>query len=175
MQPDPGWQEPWKGVARRVVPVGRRALNDPIIVLRQLFLSFVVSLFLFQFVLLFLALGEPAKPGLALLLVGIGALVAVIGPRFAPRLSCESDAALASSYRNRFFVRIATSESAALLGFVAFFTANTWWSYPLGAAIALAGYWFAAPTCAHFARDQEALNAGGCGRSLVDALRGSHS
>jgi hypothetical protein len=173
VQPDPGWRPT---VARALFPFGRRRpFDDAILTMRQVFLSFVVSLFTFQFVLLFIPTGEPVKAGLAAVLVGVGAFIALVAPRFAPKLSCDSDAALAGTYRSRMFVYIAAAETPAPLGFVAYFNANTWWSYPLGALIALVSFWFAAPTAAHFARDQDALNAGGCGRSLVDALRGSHS
>ena len=76
--------------------------------------------------------------------------------------------------RARIRKTIALAESIALLAFVAAFAGAPKWIYYLGAAITLVGFWtYAAPTRAAVARDQEALNAAGCSRSLVGALRGS--
>lgn len=56
--------------------------------------------------------------------------------------------------------------------FVGFFLTYAWWPYPIGVAVAAVGFIRAAPTTRNLARDQDALATSGCGRSLVQALRG---
>ena len=85
-------------------------------------------------------------------------------------LDCSDDRRLAESYRTRFFLRIAFAESAALFGFVGFFTASEWWVYPGGVAIAFAWFARAAPTRTRLQQDQEHLSEQGCFRALVPAL-----
>jgi hypothetical protein len=93
--------------------------------------------------------------------------------RFAEKpLDCASDQQLSGTYRTRFFLRIAFGESVALFAFVAVFTGAPLWMYYAGATVSLIWFWTrAAPTRTALARDQEALNAAGCSRSLVAALR----
>lgn len=64
----------------------------------------------------------------------------------------------------------AFANAAALVGFVGFFLADTWWLYPLGAAFAVVGFVRLAPTQSNIQRDQEALNLSGCGQSLIQVL-----
>jgi hypothetical protein len=181
---DPGWGISWRTLLYALVPqlgmardrrMAETGTIDGLLALRRVFVSFVIAIVLMGVVVVFLdSGGEPPddpQTAVAVVLLALGAGSATIGPRLARPLDCTSDATLANGYRTRFFLRIAFSEAAALLGFVAFFLTSAWWPYPLGAAIALAGFARAAPTAAHLAADQDELATRGCGRSLVNALR----
>ena len=104
----------------------------------------------------------------------MAARVVVAGDAAEKPLDCASDTALAGAYRTRFFLRIALAESVGLFGFTFAFIGGGKWLYYAGAAFTLFRFWtHAAPTRSALVRDQEDLNASGCGRSLVAALRGS--
>jgi cbb3-type cytochrome oxidase subunit 3 len=154
----------------------RRRLDttaNSLVLLRQLFITFCMALVMFGIVLTFLwpaQSKEADSPGLALGLVGLGAVATIVGRLVERPLLCMDDVSLASSYRTRFFLRIAFAESAALFGFVGFFIASVWWVYPAGAAIAFVGFARAAPTRTRLQRDQERLSEQGCFRSLVGVL-----
>jgi F0F1-type ATP synthase membrane subunit c/vacuolar-type H+-ATPase subunit K len=156
---------------RRAGPLRGEGLG----MLRMLFISFFNAVIMFGVVLLFIP-GVPgehahAAPWLPIL-VGFAA-AAVVASRLVERpLDCSSDAKLAASYRSRFFVRIAFGESVALLAFVFTFIGGPKWIYYVGAAITLVYFWSrVAPTRGALVRDQDALHAIGCGRSLIRALR----
>lgn len=149
---------------------------DGLVVLRQLFLSFCLTIVAVGVVLAVLYPGSdpPTDPptGAVVALLLVGALSSMVGPRIIERpLICEDEAKLAESYRKRFFLKLAFSELAALLGFVSFFLIYAWWPYVIGAAITALGFRRAAPTSARLARDQDVLAAQGCQRSLISALR----
>lgn len=182
---DPGWGISWRTFLFALIPGGgiahqRRAAEpgpdvDGLILLRQVFVSFVIALVLIGVVVVFLdRSGEaPADPPttLAVALLAVGAVVSRLGPRLERSLDCTSNGTLAATYRMRFFLRLAFSEVAALLGFVAFFLTYAAWAYPVGAAITAVGFMHAAPTAANLSAEQQQLTAQGCGRSLVSALR----
>jgi hypothetical protein len=76
--------------------------------------------------------------------------------------------------RTRFFRTIAITEAVALFGFVLTFDFGPAWTYYAGGAFALIRFWtITAPTRSALRRDQDALNARGCGLSLTSALRGT--
>jgi F0F1-type ATP synthase membrane subunit c/vacuolar-type H+-ATPase subunit K len=174
---DPGWPRSLSILAV-LVPgalqwyLRRSRGRDGLITLRQVFLSFSMALVLFGVVIAFLDLkGGSVMPWLLILVaiafVSLGASRVVEKP-----LDCSSDEQLAGTYRTRFFLRIAFGESVALFAFVAVFTGAPVWMYYAGAAVSLIWFWTrAAPTRTALARDQESLNASGCSRSLVAALR----
>jgi F0F1-type ATP synthase membrane subunit c/vacuolar-type H+-ATPase subunit K len=174
---DPGWPRSLSILAV-LVPgamqwyMRRSRGRDGLITLRQVFLSFSMALVLFGVVLPFLTLeGHSVMPWLLILVadavVSLGVARLVEKP-----LDCVSDQQLAATYRTRFFLRIAFGESVALFAFVAVFTGAPLWMYYAGAAVSLIWFWTrAAPTRTALARDQEVLNASGCSRSLVAALR----
>ena len=62
--------------------------------------------------------------------VALAGVVLLVAPVWGRPLDCGSDAALAASYRTRFFLRIAL----ALLGFVGFLLTGNPAVYPIGAA-----------------------------------------
>jgi len=176
---DPGW--PWRRAPFVVFPLygqllqrrSRRDLNrDGLLMLRELFMAFVAAILLFGVVLSFMDAGETEpSPGLAVGLLALGVLAGIMGRVVERPLDCTSDQKLAASYRTRFFIRIAFSETAALFGFVGFFLTAERWVYPIAAAITLVGFARAAPTRAHLQQDQERLSERACFRSLVNAIR----
>lgn len=177
---DPGWKlspllfVPILGPrlhARRLARSGA----DGIVRTRQLFASFVTAVVLFAVVLVGGAVPDPEGSAditpwiLGVCVVGVAALVAT--RQIAGRsLDCSTAPALAESYRTRFFLGIAVSESVALLGFVGAFLAPGGIVYLVGGAIALVGFSIVAPTRRHLEREDEELRGRGCAISLYDAL-----
>lgn len=181
MDRDPGWKlSPLLFVpiigshlhARRL----QRSGADGIVRTRQLFASFVTALVLFAVVLV--SGTVPDDQGVSTdampWILGVGAIgiVALVATRrIAGRsLDCSTATMLAASYRTRFFVGIAVSESVALLGLVGAFVASSSVVYLVGGAIALVGFSFIAPTRTHLEREDEASQSRGCAISLYDAL-----
>lgn len=148
--------------------------NDGLVTLRQLWLTFVAAVVLFGVVVAFVVPGAPTSPAgpwiIALVVIGAAAVTAASAFGRHP-LNCTSGPALATSYRTRFFLRLALSEAVALFGFVASFLAGHWWLYWVGAAFTFVGFALNSPTRAHLAADQERLSSSGCFQSLAQALR----
>jgi len=183
---DPGWPLSWRTFLWLLVPrLGlqrqiRRAADgevDGLLLLRQVFLTFTLALAMFGVVLavLYPSSKPPRDPATALVigLLVLGVVGLVLGMRIEKPLDCTDDLRLATTYRQRFFLRIAFAEAAALYGFVGYFLISAWWPYPVGVATAAIGFTRAAPTSRHLARDQELLNERQCHRVLVRAIRGS--
>lgn len=80
---------------------------------------------------------------------------------------------LKSSYTTRFFLRLAFSDAAALVGFMLDIAMGPWWVYFVGAGFAAVGLSQLSPTRRHLAQDQDELALHGCTRSLTEALRRS--
>jgi len=184
LEDDPGWAISWRKFLWLLIPtVGlRRQLKragtgevDGVLMLRQVFVSFCLSIALFGVVLavLYPSSKPPADPPIAVAigLLVLGGVSFAAGQRAERPLNCESDVKLAGSYRTRFFLRMAFSQAAALFGFVGFFLTFAWWTYPIGATITAIGYRRAAPTAWRLASDQQELSSRGCARSLIRALR----
>jgi F0F1-type ATP synthase membrane subunit c/vacuolar-type H+-ATPase subunit K len=179
---DPGW--PSIGLILLALAPGfgmqvlkRRTQGEPILMLRSVFLSFSGALVLFGVVLAFIGNNQgPTHVMPFLAILAVGAAFNVFAVRYGVKpLDCSSSPALAKSYRSRFFLVIAYTESVALFGFVFAFIGGPTWIYYVGAAFALFRFWTVVPpTRAGLQRDQDALNARGCELSLVAALRGRH-
>ncbi|MGH9113709.1 MAG: hypothetical protein ACRDZN_15635 [Acidimicrobiales bacterium] len=176
-----GWRAALRAAAWTLIPGmaivrarhSRSSGEDGLTAVRAQFVTFAVSLGLIGIVVGLLADGgtrsSMSGQSGALLVTAVGA-VTVLLARFVPRpLNCHSDASLAGSYRSRFF--LAFAQGAALCGFVAFFLTANPAMYPLALIFSAAGYVSLAPTAARLDADQQALGIGGCGRSLVLALR----
>ena len=135
-------------------------------------MSFTLSIVLFGAVLPFMQLrGGRLVPFLAVLVVLAVATTALERKAERP-LDCSSLTSLASSYRTRFFLRVAFAETVALFGFVFAFIGGTIWIYYAGAAFTLIRFWTAiAPTRSALAQDQAQLSVEGCTLSLMAALR----
>jgi F0F1-type ATP synthase membrane subunit c/vacuolar-type H+-ATPase subunit K len=173
---DPGWP---RGSALFILfpPAARlqsRRSADGLLILRQLFLAFVSAILLFGFVQVFVVTESgPVLPWLAIL-GGVMIVSLVLTRAVNPALDCTSSEKLAASYRTRFFIRLAFTENVALFAFMFGFAGGPRWIYAVGGAFTLWRFWaIVAPTRAALARDQEELNAQGCGLSVVAALRGS--
>jgi F0F1-type ATP synthase membrane subunit c/vacuolar-type H+-ATPase subunit K len=130
---DPGW---WSAL-RVLVPfavLSKRARQpgpNALVPLRMIFLSFVMALLLFGFLLIFITGGAEKKDVSPALVGGVIAagLIGVAGARWSQRrpLVITSAADLANSYRTNMFVGIALSEPAALLAFVACMITGRLW------------------------------------------------
>jgi hypothetical protein len=145
------------------------------VALRGVFLSVCAAIVLVGVVVVVLdatgGIGGDLPGGPVALAVAVaGALLLAASARRRP-LDGSSDEALASSYRTRFFLRMAFAESAALLGFVGFVLTGNPAVYVVGAASTVVGFALLAPTAGNLARDQEELRRAGNPRSLVQALR----
>jgi hypothetical protein len=172
---DPGWRPSLRTLLLAMVPGmrSRIAHKDPgLTALRSVFLSFCTVLVVFGIVvpiiIPFTGHGSDAAVWASLLVV-LGVIVYAAEPQIEKRspLKCDN---LAGSYRARFFLRAAFSESLALFGFAWAFVANAAWIYFVGLALTAIGFVRAAPTRAALERDQQQLAAQGCGESLVAAL-----
>jgi hypothetical protein len=76
-------------------------------------------------------------------------------------LDCSDLAALAASYRSRFFLRTAFSEAIALFAFVATLIVGQWWIYWLFVPFTLFGFGQNAPTTGRVRAEQERLRLQG--------------
>lgn len=168
---DPGWGFTKATFFLIFVPGGFRQLarkNGPatngLVLLRQIFLSFVSAGVLISVIAWLFVRGQPqdaSAPWMAVtVVVGVGALIAV--RRFEPSLDCANRRALAGSFQTRMFIRLAGGEVAPLVGFVCSLASGIWWIYFVGLALAIPALWRAAPSVQNVARDQERLVLQGC-------------
>jgi hypothetical protein len=118
------------------------------------------------------AAGDVATAVWAVVVVGVGAAAVVVPRRVARTLTCTSDVALATSYSNRFFLRVTAAQAPTIAGFVAALFAGSVLLGFLGVGFSIAGFVLAAPTRRQLTADQRALDTGGCHRSLVEAVVG---
>ena len=185
---DPGWHPtlaamwwllvPGWGIRRQRHQLAAGA--NGLTALRQLFVNFAAALLLIGVVVVVVLSATSPKltqhplPVLAVAAAIVAAGAVALGvPRLIDRpLDCSDDGRLAASYRTRFFMRVAFSQAASLIGFVGFILSNAGWLYALGAAFTAVGYYRLAPTAAHLASDQDGLRQAGCQRSLIQALAG---
>jgi hypothetical protein len=145
---DPGWRDvitPWLvvGLVVGMIPfVGGRLVQRALrgrdqgglLALRQLFLHFLVAVFLIGVVAGVVDLDErpsgTEQQVAVILLVALGCACLAAAEWFGRKpLDCSDDAPLAAGYRSRFFLRIAFSEAVALFGFVAVVVVGRWWLY----------------------------------------------
>ena len=174
---DPGWRPSWKTLILAMpyarLLYRRRSRGDQLIDLRNVYASFPLTLVAFGVVLPFIL---PLRTGSAAIfwLLGVAlltVLTTIAVHRIVRPLPCDSDARLAAGFRARMYLRVAFADSTALFGFVAAFVTTSSWVYYVCVLMAAPGLSRAAPTRAALIRAQDALNAQGCGRSLVAALR----
>jgi len=177
---DPGWQFTWRSILSALPPrrPGRHSASDPggdqLVILRQTFVSFSLAIVLVSVVVVILGDitqgNEPVTASIGMV-VGAG-VVSLIGGRLVRRqLDCSSNLTLASGYRNRFFVRLALAEAAALFGFAVGIGLGPWWVYFIGLGFTVIGFAGLMPSQRNLAADQNELTANGCHRSLIMAIR----
>lgn len=178
---DPGWRAALRYAAFGLVPGWGLQLRksggrtDGLVLVRGAFVSFVSAFVLIGIVVWVLeATGSPegsvsaTAASLGVALVGVASLA---GSALDRPLACDDDSGLAKSYTQRFFLRVALAEAAALAGFVAFVVTGSSWMYVLGALFTALGFARLAPSTAHLRDDEERLREAGCHRSLVATLR----
>jgi hypothetical protein len=189
---DPGWSEvlatvsdvmmlPWL----QVPPIGRRRERRMATLLTQLrtvYLAFLFSLFLFAFVLSFIAPWDGGdERWIPLFIAGFGVYGLAIASWFGrrpyiyakrgmPPVAPADLAQLAAVYRTRMFLGIALVQAVALMGFVGVFIGGSLWLYCLGLALSLFGHWRVAPSRRNIERDQERLREQGISLDLTTAL-----
>jgi len=192
---DPGWGKaareslwgliPVVSLPRRQRRIAKAVGNDGLVVTRAIFLSFVLALALIGVVVAILTnfskLGRGPNSLHTPAAVGFGVGVAVVGlggqllsARIGGRLPVESTmtpSQIAGAYRVRFFLRVAFSEAAALVGFVGFIVTGRWWQYLIGAAFAGIGFVRLAPTAGNLRRDQLTIDQTRPGLNLIGVLR----
>ena len=170
---DPGWGPSLIFIIPYAAFFRRRRKRDPITTVRIMYLAFVTALGWYGFVLGFIAPFRSERNGVGWA-IGIGALALanLVVVRSVERpLSCESETALAGSYRTRLFIRLAFAESTALLGFVASFLIDGNWIYFFAVLCSAPAFVRLAPSRTALIREQDELTARGCSHSLVAALR----
>jgi len=174
---DPGWDLGRRSLILFVPGVlqyrVRHASADGLVLLRDVFASFVGTIVLFGVILTFVVggrkYGSPWSWAVAIVAIGV---ISTVVTNFVTRpLDCSSDLKLAGSYRTRFYTRVAFAEIPAMFAFVFAFTNGPAWLYYLGAVITLVRMAMVAPTPTAIRHDQAVLDAPGCQRSLVAALR----
>jgi hypothetical protein len=178
----------WRGAARLAIPglIDRRVVASSmqagasaLMGLRAVFLSFVIAMVAIAVVVLVLAAElddyrpvSAAWTASVVVVLSAGAVGAE--RRIGGRLDCSSREALLAAYRQRFFLRIALSQSAALLGFVGFLVAQHPGIYFLGAAFTVVGFMHAAPTRTNLGKDDSVLAARGCQHRLAELQGPDH-
>lgn len=162
---DPGWKLRLSG-----------GTPDGLLVLRSMFLSFCAAIILIGIATVLIVGGADdgdLSPAFGVMLTAVaGFLAQTVATSLDRPLDCSSDQVLAGSYRTRFFLRLAFSEIAALVGFVLSILSGSVLPYFIGMLGTLAGFARLAPTAAHLEADQQVLTGQGCVLSLVAALRG---
>jgi F0F1-type ATP synthase membrane subunit c/vacuolar-type H+-ATPase subunit K len=177
---DPGWQFSPR-MLLFLLPgylqftIRRAEQRDGLELTRQVWLSFASALVLIGVVVFPLGLAPAGRPfpwviGLA---VATGGFHVAESLALSKPLSCADPAALASTYRTRFFLAVALADALALLAFAEAVVLGRWWIYWLFLPFALMGLVRAAPTGTHLEADQENLRSRGCSLTLVGALRAS--
>ena len=175
---DPGWRPSWQTLLLTMPYVRlvyrRRSHGDQLIDLRNVWASFPLTLVAFG-VVLPLILPFHTGSGAIFWLLGIAlltVLTTIVVTRIVRPLPCDSDAKLAAGFKTRMFlrgsrtpIRLRSSGSwrRSSPGVVGSITSASSWRRRVSSA--------PRPTRAALTREQDELNARGCGRSLVAALR----
>ncbi|MGH2529602.1 MAG: hypothetical protein ACRDH0_09775 [Actinomycetota bacterium] len=177
---DPGWWPSLRELRWYPMPIVGELMNvrrwrkerNGLIVLRNVFLGLLVSLFLFVFALSFIAPwdgGDERWVPWAAVVIGIVSLAWVARIRRRPLLTTSPEA-LARYYRALFFIGLGVAAEPALLGFLGVFQGGSAWIYLVGLAFSLVGLWMIAPTRRDIERRQREITAAGSPLSLLDAL-----
>ncbi len=146
-------------------------------VMQRVFVAFCVAILLIGNVVLILDnSGDLERTDVSSGVVGavvtvIGVLSLVGGRIGAPALKASGPAHLVTSYRSRFFARMAWAETPALVAFGGFLLlGGEAWVFGIGLAASLVGFVLAAPTRASLRRDQEQITATGSSVDLLEVM-----
>lgn len=176
---DPGWRAAGRGLTWVNTPDSLREHRqgaDDLLLLRMAFVAFAAAVVAVGLPVAILVLVVDLEitdlsttAALAVVAaLGIGSWGIVSRPL---RLDCAADEALARSYRAQFFRRVASADASTVVGYVGAILTGDIAPYVVGAVCSLLALSRIAPTAAKLARDQQALTASGCPRSLIGALR----
>lgn len=176
---DPGWRAAWRGMVWMLSPAAalvRQKQGDDLLTLRAVFVACVAAVVgatvpvtvLVSVVRVEAVTLSPALVAGAVAAVGLGGFGMASRP---VGLDCADDERLAGSYRQGFLLRVGFAQLSTMLGYLGSVLTEDVVPYLVGAAFSLASLSRIAPTAAHLARDQQALTAAGCPRSLIAALR----
>ncbi len=174
---DPGWKPALRLYARGLLPWNhfrrktRRPVLNPLTTFRLIWLSLLISLFLFYLVLSFvIPWGDDGGPFVWVIpLLGISLLVVVWVMRNQP-LDTSSEQALMSSFVTRFYVSFALSETTAMFAFVFTFMREARWLYLLGLPFTVAGLFLCGPLQANIERYDRMLRTSGTPLRLSTVL-----
>ena len=148
--------------------------SDQLLTMRYLFATFCWAIVAIGVVVAILGdlVKDPRSPGQAIAVIAAAACVSLVAQKLVPRpLDCTSSKSLADSYRIRFFLRVAFSESVSLLAFALGIAWGPWWLFYIGAPFTLVGFWRLAPTRRNLQAEQDRMSLSGCQLSLTAALR----
>jgi hypothetical protein len=141
-------------------------------VLRTIWLSLLIALFLYLLVLSFIATGWSGGAGwypVLVVTIGIAALLWQRRVTSKP-LDGKTPETVRRSYQQMFFRGFAAAELPALVGFVGVFVTERIWIYLLGMAFAVPGMILIAPSRYNLERHQRSLREQGSALSIVDVL-----
>lgn len=175
IEDDPGWPFPnpallLPGYLPRYLK--RNTLGDGLLALRAICLTFSLSVVAIGVLCAFVSSFTASIWPIGLVLAVAIAVDLVADRVVGGELDCGSDQLLAETYRTRFFLQLGFVEVVPLVGFVLVIMGASLWLYVAAGAYTLLRQWaFLFPTEAVLRREQERLNVGGCGRSLVHVLR----
>lgn len=142
----------------------------PIAVLRLVFTAYLGMVIGLGVVSALVAGGGDAEPLVFVVAIVAIAVAGSVLAGTAGTLSCRDAASLISSYRTRFFLRLAVAEVPVLVGFAATFLVEPWWIYLVGVGVAVPGFVRASPSRSRLVRDQERLQLEGCPHDLLELL-----
>ena len=146
--------------------------------IRVIFSAFVTGVCLFGILAMVTVAGAKTRPvdqsvAFPLVMLGVAAALLFVAMKFRKPLVTSSEEALSRSYRERFVIRAAIAEGAALVGIVGFMVAAQWWMVPVVVLIGVVGFVSTAPTAGALQREQQQLQVQGCPLSLTGALNRS--
>jgi hypothetical protein len=144
---DPGWLPALAKVSIARRPRAKKSAPDGVLVIRVLFIAYLLSAFLILFVLTFVIdrLGTPdLELALVIVVFGIGGVVAALWTT-RRELDVSSVSSLALSYRTNFFLGFAWNQAPLMLTFVLCFIRNQQWPYLAGLPLYLIGMAIIAP------------------------------
>ncbi|MEM7140418.1 MAG: hypothetical protein AAF548_05235 [Actinomycetota bacterium] len=175
---DPGWRPAWRGGLLGILPIiGPRQVlqaTDGLVLMRQLWLSFVTVMVLIGVPVLFLwsllgSGGIDARVVAAVLMIA-GVLTQVVIPRLLPPLRGHSEDDVRHAIHRTFFIRVALAESVALLAFMGVLLSGNAAVYAVGLVVGLIGMAEIAPTARWVDERQSELDETGSTVMVLRAL-----
>lgn len=151
---------------------------DSLTALRGIFLTWLeaIALILFILVLLSIGVGSEDDPGISppvlsggIAILGVIAIRLVVWAR-SKELNLAGEDKLRDSYASKFFLGMALSQAVFLVGFVGFFTSDSWAPILVSLPFTLVGFSLIAPSAANLSRHQQEISMKGSSLSLTSVL-----